>query len=65
MQRRIFPLLVSRLCPKLTVNRRRSDNVNNRLNRREKRADRSLDDGNPVLARNCFAYPRDGITNDP
>ena len=65
MQRRIFPLLVSRLCPKLTINRRRSDNVDNSLNRGEKRADRSLDDGDPALARNCLAYARDGITSDP
>ena len=65
MQRRIFPLLGCRLRPKLTINRRRSDNINNSLNRGEKRADRSLDDGNSALARNCLAYAGDGITNDP
>lgn len=65
MQRRIFPLLGCRLCTKLTVNRRHRDNINNSLNRREKRADRSLDDGNAALASQCLAYPGDGITNDP
>ncbi len=65
MPRRIFRLLGCRLCPKLTVNRRRSDNIDNSLNRREKRADRRLDDGNAALTRNCFAYPGDGITRYP
>ena len=65
MPRRIFRLLGCRLCPKLTVNRRHCDNINNSLNRREKRAYSSLDDGNAALARNCLAYPRDGITRYP
>ena len=61
MQHRIFPLLGCRLCPKLTINRRRSDNVDNSLNRGEKRADRSLDDGNAALASKCLAYPGDCV----
>ena len=65
MPRRIFRLLACRLCPKLTINRRHSDNIDNSLNRREKRADRRLDDGNAAVASQCLAYAGNRITRYP